>query len=255
MEKFENINYARFGNGPKTMVILPGVALVSTVRSADAIAALFADFKEFTIYLIDDRERVKEGYSIEERAADVAALMKTLNLKDAYVYGASMGGMEGQILAAEHPELVRKMVLASATAKTRGHTAELFEKFIHMAEEDSTETLIRTMNDHIYSKETVSKFGDVLVKNVGPVSEEERKKFIVLAKAIVNFDGTSVSEKIKCPVYVIGAEGDQIFTKEEIQDLAERIHAKIKMYGPEYGHGVYDEAPDFKQQLLDFFAE
>ena len=94
-----------------------------------------------------------------------------------------------------------------------------------------------------------------MVKNVGPVSEAELKKFIILVKAIENYDGTSKSDCIKCPVYVIGAEGDQIFIKEEIQKLAEKTGAKINMYGPEYGHGVYDEDPNFKQQLLDFFAE
>lgn len=251
----ENTNYAKIGNGPKTMVILPGIALVSTVRSVDAIAQQFADYKDYTIYLFDDRDGVKEGYSIANRAEAVAALMKKLKLKDAYVYGASMGGMEGQILAADHPELVKKMVLASTTVKTSSHTVELFEHFIKLAKEDSLETLIRTINDNIYSKTTISQFGDLMVENTGPVSKEELKKYIVLAKAIENYDGTSKLDKIKCPVYVIGSEGDLIFTKEEIQNLAERTGAKIKIYGPEYGHGVYDEAPDFKEKMLEFFEE
>ncbi len=254
-EKFEHVNYACFGNGPKTLVILPGVALVSTVRSADVIADHFSAFKDYTIYLLDDRDGVNEGYSIVNRAGDVAALMKTLKIKDACVFATSMGGMVGQILAAEHPDLVKKMVLASTSAKTYPHTVALLERWIQLAKEESLETLIRTMNDDIYSEAMVSQFGDFMVKNVGPVSEEELKKFIILVKAIENYDGTSKSDCVKCPVYVIGSEGDLIFTKEEIQNLAKKTGAKIKMYGPEYGHGVYDEAPDFKQQLLDFFAE
>ena len=44
-------------------------------------------------------------YSLSDMADDAAALMRELDIAPAHVVGASMGGMIGQMLAAEHPEL------------------------------------------------------------------------------------------------------------------------------------------------------
>ena len=31
--------------------------------------------------------------------------------------------------------------------------------------------------------------------------------------------------------------------------------SEIDIYGPEYGHGVYDEAADFREKMLKFFEK
>ena len=38
------------------------------------------------------------------------------------------------------------------------------------------------------------------------------------------------------------------------KELAEKLNCKLYMYPEEkYGHNVCDEAPDFKQRVMDFF--
>jgi len=48
-------------------------------------------------------------YSLSDMAEDSATLMRELDIAPAHVVGASMGGMIGQMLAAEHPEVVRSL--------------------------------------------------------------------------------------------------------------------------------------------------
>ncbi|MCQ2512576.1 MAG: alpha/beta hydrolase [Lachnospiraceae bacterium] len=251
----EPTNYAIIGNGPKTLVILPGLALKSTVCSADAIAANFTAFSEYTIYLFDDRDYVMDGYSIWKRADDVAILMEKLNLQDAYIYGASMGGMVGQALAINHPNLVKKMFLASTSFAPGEETKEMLGLWMGLASQETLSKLIQAMNNNIYSETTLEKYGEMLEKSVGPVEDEELKKFILLGKAILAFDSSEGLEKIKCPVCVVGAEADKIFSINTIRSLAEKTNAKTLFYGPEYGHGIYDEAPDLKEKMLEFFEE
>ena len=38
-------------------------------------------------------------------------------------------------------------------------------------------------------------------------------------------------------------------------EIAEKLNCPLYLYGEEYGHCVFDEAPDYKQRIYDFFTE
>ena len=61
----------------------------------------------------------------EQMADDAAALMDTLGVAQADVFGYSMGGGVAYQLAIRHPEKVRRLAAASATYKTDGMYPEL----------------------------------------------------------------------------------------------------------------------------------
>jgi pimeloyl-ACP methyl ester carboxylesterase len=63
--------------------------------------------------------------SYEAMADDVAALMKTLEIKQADVMGYSLGGGVALRTAIQHPELVRKLVVVSAPFKRDGWYPEI----------------------------------------------------------------------------------------------------------------------------------
>jgi pimeloyl-ACP methyl ester carboxylesterase len=54
-------------------------------------------------------------------AEDTAGLLRELDIAPAHVVGASMGGMIGQMLAAEHPEVVRSLTSIMSTTGSRWH--------------------------------------------------------------------------------------------------------------------------------------
>ena len=61
-------------------------------------------------------------------------------------------------------------------------------------------------------------------------------------------------ENIKCPVLVIADSNDKIFDVSESKNIAEKLNCEIFIYH-DYGHAVYDEAPDYKARILKFFRE
>jgi pimeloyl-ACP methyl ester carboxylesterase len=68
------------------------------------------------------RRRVgPEQYTLSDMAEDVAALLRKLELAPAHVVGVSMGGMIGQMLAAEHPKVVRSLTSIMSTTGSRRH--------------------------------------------------------------------------------------------------------------------------------------
>jgi pimeloyl-ACP methyl ester carboxylesterase len=68
------------------------------------------------------RRRVgPEQYTLSDMAEDAAGLLRELDISPAHVVGASMGGMIGQMLAAEHPEVVRSLTSIMSTTGSRRH--------------------------------------------------------------------------------------------------------------------------------------
>lgn len=63
----------------------------------------------------------------EGMADDTAALLRHLGIEEADVLGYSMGAGVGLQLAIRHPEMVRRMVLASASYTSEGMQPELHE--------------------------------------------------------------------------------------------------------------------------------
>lgn len=70
---------------------------------------------------------VDRPFSFEQSADDAAELMKFLKIFNADFFGFSNGGNILYYLAIRHPELVRKLVFASASAKHDGFPAEFWE--------------------------------------------------------------------------------------------------------------------------------
>jgi pimeloyl-ACP methyl ester carboxylesterase len=60
-----------------------------------------------------------DAYSLEDVAADAVRLTETLDLGPVHVVGASMGGMIGQVMAANHPDQVRSLVSIMSNTGSR----------------------------------------------------------------------------------------------------------------------------------------
>ena len=115
-EAFE-MEYLRFGEGKKTLVILPGLSIQSVMGAADAVAAAYQSLEDsYTIYVFDRRAELPSPYTVRDMARDTAEAFAALGLRKVCLFGASQGGMIALVLAVEHPELVGKMVLGSSSA-------------------------------------------------------------------------------------------------------------------------------------------
>ena len=79
------------------------------------------DFRPPSVKQMLTRRLGPEQYSLSDMAEDTAVMLRELELAPAHVVGASMGGMIGQMLAAEHPELVRSLTSIMSTTGNRWH--------------------------------------------------------------------------------------------------------------------------------------
>src|ERR1041384_1479605 len=103
------LNYDQQGGG-EPLILIPYL-------SADNACYAFqvAEYaKHFTCITLDLRgtgesDKPDGDMSIELYADDVAALMQTLGMPQAHVYGLSLGAAIGMRLAAKHPDKVKSL--------------------------------------------------------------------------------------------------------------------------------------------------
>lgn len=246
------MQYLSFGNGPRPLVILPGLSLRSVMLSAAVVTGGYALFtEEYSVTLFDRRTGLDVGYSIADMADDTAEAMKKLGIAEADVIGFSQGGMIAQLLAARYPSLVRKLVLGSTAPWVNPYFREVVDRWLGLAEQGNVRPLNRDMYQRIFSPATYEKYRKAFSVLEREGTQEELCRFRILTRAFDGFDAREELKTVRCPVLVLGAEEDRVLTGDASREIAELTGGELYMYEG-YGHAVYDEAPDYKQRMLDF---
>ncbi len=249
------IPYFRFGEGTTPFVILPGMSLKPIANSASAIAGAYRAYKkEFSCVVFDYRQPVGENATPREFAADIAAVLDALDIKNACVFGASLGGMVAQWLAIDRPDLVGKLMLGSTTAKTPEVGKTAMREWAALAEKRDVAALNRAVWARLYTKDYLTKWADAFAFLENDGTDAECARFVELSHAVCAMDAEAELPKIACPTLVLAAELDSIFPPECSETIAEAVGGAYYLYEG-YCHSVFDEAPDYKDRLMAFFKE
>jgi pimeloyl-ACP methyl ester carboxylesterase len=79
---------------------------------------------------------IDRPFRYEQMADDTAALLRQLGVEEADIFGYSMGGGLALQIAMEHPELVRKLVVAAAAYSNDGVYPEVLDGIENLKPED-----------------------------------------------------------------------------------------------------------------------
>lgn len=249
------MNVIQFGHGTKVLSIIAGLSLSGLEGQGNAVAASYGLFEEeYTVYLFDRKKVVPEGYTIREMAKDVWYCLNELNVKSTAVYGVSQGGMIGQWLALDHPEMVEKLIVCSSMSKPTTHIVEVLNEWISIAKTYDVVNLNRSFFKHVYSKNFLESVKDLLPQLEKVGTHDDCDRFINLANSIYHFDVYEQLKDIKCPVFVLGDKNDDVIGVEGSSLIAEKCGCDIYLYDS-YSHAVYDEASDIKERIFTFLTQ
>ena len=264
MAKFAENSYAagadfiRFGQGSRTLIMLPGLGDgLKTVRgTAVPMAWMYRGFSQhFTVYALSRRRDLPQTYTTRQMAADVCAFMTEMGIEKADILGVSMGGMIAQWLAIDHPEKVDHLILTVTCPCPNpilngciGEWIDLAQKGDHTAFMDSN--LKRIYSDGYYQK---YKLGIPLVARLTKPDSYDR--FLTLARACLDHDALGELPKITAKTYILGGQQDICLGADPSRQMASLIPgSQLRIY-PQWGHGLYEEAKDFNQTVLDFLLK
>lgn len=249
------IDYITFGTGEKNLIMIQGLNTGGIKGAALGLAFMYRIFaKEYTVYLFDRRTDIWEGITVRDFAKDIALAMDELNVKNADIFGVSQGGMIAQYLAIDRPDLVRKLVLAVTLSKNNETVKTVIADWIKMTEEGNMKGLVTDMAIKMYSEEYIKRYKPVLPLLTILQRPKDVNRFIALAKSCLTCNTYEELDKIKCPVFVIGGELDQVVGEGASKEIADKLKCEIYLYD-NLGHAVYEEAKDFNQKVFEFLKK
>ncbi|MBQ7265617.1 MAG: alpha/beta hydrolase [Firmicutes bacterium] len=253
------MEYFKFGKGKKNLAIIPGVSVQSVMPYSQAIASRFDCLsQDFTVYVFDRRKDMPVGYTVEDAAKEIAEAFDKLGLKDVNIYGASQGGNIALSIAADHPELVNKLVLASTTLRSNDENYNILNKWVDIAKKGDATQLYISFGEYINPAETYEALKDAYAAAGKAVTPQELKRFVNIVNTAKDFDVTSRLNNIKAPTLVVFSADDRVFGKKYLKEVAEyfknRPDSEILEY-ENYGHAVYDNAPDFPERMYEFLMK
>lgn len=250
------MEYFTFGSGETPMVILPGLSVRSVMQSAEGVASAYRLFSDrFKVYCFDRTKTITENITIEELSEDTACAMRTLGIQNACVFGASQGGMIAQYIAICHPDLVGKLLLGSTCARLNAVSEAVMQRWITLAEAGNIEAFMDGFIDVLYGKAFAESFGEFIRVAHRDTTAADFRRFIRLGRSCDTLNTYDLLDRIQCPTLVVGAIHDRVLTAQSSFEIAEKLGCPCYFYGSEYGHCAFDEAPDYKQRMFDFFTE
>ncbi|MBR0351646.1 MAG: alpha/beta hydrolase [Oscillospiraceae bacterium] len=249
------MEYVSFGSGDKKLVILPGLSdgLATVEGKALMLAVPYRKYlKDFTVMMFSRPDPLPEGHSIRDMAEDQAAALRKLGIGTCSVLGVSQGGMIAQVLAAGHPEMVEKLVLAVSAPCVNEITRACVEKWISLAKKGDHKALMIDTAEKSYSETYLEKYRKLypVIASIG--RPKDYRRFLTNAAAILSFDASEELEKISCPTLIVAGKDDRIVGPEASYEMHERIAGSELHVYERLGHAAYEEAPDFNERVFSF---
>ena len=179
-------------------------------------------------------------------ADDAARVLRAVTDEPAAVYGTSMGGRVAQWLAARHPGLVARLVLACTSPGGR-HARERTPEVRRRLADPDDDTRLRTLRELFYTDAwtgTSHLFGDPTM-----TAAESRAHL----RASNKHDAWDVLPLIQARTLVLHGTDDLMVPTANAPLLADRIPGAQLHLHPGGRHGFFDEFAHELQPVLDAF--
>lgn len=221
--------------------------------------------KERTVIVFDNTgvgaTNGKVPDNVDQMAKDALVFIHSLGYERVDLLGYSLGGMIAQTLAAEHPELVRKVVLANTAHQGGGND---LMNVVHQAMEQKTYADPRMVLFFTKSEKSIAA-GKEFLKRVGARKHDRDPEAGpdvagAQAKAIIVFSTTQdpsnkLLNSINQPVLIVTGSNDSMLPRDSSYTMFKVLkNAQLVMY-PDSNHGaIFQYHEQFANEANTFLA-
>ena len=254
----EEFPYVRVGDGPRTLLVVPGIddAMYSGRYPPGARASMYAYFSayvdDFTVYVVSRPRHLPEDAGIDEMADGYARVLDEA-LGPAAVLGVSMGGMIAQSLAARHPDVVERLVLANTGPRV--DDVDTVDRFLGYAADRDWAAIRAELSSAMFSDWRAAVYPPValtLGRVLAPRPADPDDVRISL-EAIREFDGRDLLGDVEAPTLVFGGTEDPFFPEALLRETAAGIPgAELTLvHGGKHG-AFHEQKPAFDSRVVSF---
>ena len=250
--------YNRLGHGPWILVVFEGLPFEHKPRTgmeAGHLRNMYGFLNQaYTTYAVTRKPGLPDGYSMKDMADDYAAMIREEFGGAVDVIGTSTGGTIAQHFAADHPDLVRRLVLYSS-AYTLGDAAKEVQMRVgHLARQRKWREATAALFGFAMSP---SRFGTIAAAiaslMMSLAAPNDPSDLIVTVEAEDKHDFRDRLAEIKAPTLVIAGAQDPFYTEALLRETAAGIpNARLILYE---GKGHTPTGKQFSQDVLAFLNE
>jgi len=253
--------YNRFGQGPANLVVFQGMQFDN--RPLSGLSARYSRglYKRleshYTIYLVTRRPGLPEGYSLADMSDDYATMIRAEFGGAVDIVGLSMGGMIAQHFAAEHPDLVRRLVIHSSAHRLTDEAKGLQRRVCRLVRENRwTAAYAAVFGFMVPRRGAIGRIAKAAARLAAPFGgfllgkPESPSDVLVTYEAADKHEFKDRLSEIIAPTLVTGGDEDPFFSPDLVRETAAGIHdAKLILYEG-FGHPVSGKR--FSQDVLVF---
>jgi pimeloyl-ACP methyl ester carboxylesterase len=269
------LTYRKLGHGP-ALICHPGGPGFSSSYFAD-LAGLW---EQYTLILLNPRgtggsdpPADRRAYQIDDYVADVEELRQHLGAEQLLLLGHSHGGVVAQAYAAQHPDQVRRLVLASTLARFAPEQEHAMREGMDKRSgqpwfPDAVVALDHEQAGHFESDQELSELVfrelPLYFAHFGPVEAgylDTQRSDVINADALrlfnqeifTTFDLRSRLRDIKAPTLVITGDEDFICGPLCAEEICAGIRGARTAIVGDAGHYVFvEQAQAFHDEVAEF---
>jgi len=250
--------YNRLGDGVRVAIVFQGLTFENRpMRGMEARFTLgMYSFlsTDYTVFVVNRKKGLAKGSTIKDMGDDYAEMIEQEFGGPVDVIGLSTGGSICQQFAADHPDLVRKLIIHSAAYRLSpaGKDAQLRAR--DFAREGKWRRVGAAMMEFVlpptWYRNALIWVGSPLMAIGAP---DDPSDMIVTIDAEDQFDLRDRLCEIAAPTLVSAGAKDPAYTPELFRDTAAGIpDSRLALY-PEMGHPARGE--QFERDVLAFLRE
>ena len=258
----DGLPYARIGNKPSFIVNLEALTFKNEPPSGFVLKQFLKSAKpfldEYTVYQIGRKQNVPKDYTFTDMANDYAMMIQREFKEPVVIIGASTGGQIAQYLAADHPEIIRKLIIISAAFRVSEQGAEIETKAAEYFKQGKYGKSLAKTLDLIFTSGIKRGILKCLVRLIGKMvlgKIEYPNDFLTEIRGDVEMNFKDRLKDIKTPTLILSGELDIEYIPEDVRITAEGIpNAKLILYEG-YGHGLAARWNVFQKDIIEFLKK
>jgi pimeloyl-ACP methyl ester carboxylesterase len=250
--------FNRLGSGPTPLIVFQGLMFENKPQPAAMVNMYRFLGNEYTVYIVLRKPGLQNGCTLKEMADGYAAMMREEFGNGPFdVIGVSTGGSIVQIFAADHPELVRRLVIHSSAYSLSEKSRALQMQIARLAAEGRWKEANLIMMAEILPRGGIWNFIKKPLLWLTPVimgpDPRDANDLVVTVEAEDVFNFKERLGEIKAPTLVVAGENDPFYSPTLFRETAEGIpNARLKLY-PNMGHPATGK--QFTRDVLAFLHE
>ena len=259
----DGLPYARMGDKPNIIVNIEALSFKHEppsgfiLKQFKKLARFFT--KDYTMYLIGRRSNLPEDYLFDKMADDYAKMIRREFKGPVDVMGVSTGGQLAHYLAADHPDIIRKLVIISAAYRISERGVEIERKAAEYFKQGKYGKSLAALLDLVFSSRIMRSIAKFFIRLIGKKMMGEIEypnDFLneIQADREMNFEERL--EEIKAPTLVMSGELDLCYSAADVRTTAEGIpNAELILYKG-YGHNlIMSNRKQVQKDILEFLKK